>query len=156
MKRNRFWVIGLIGLLLSCQDKNKRHEEFFKQNFASFDSISTYIGHEIKAKKFGDNQIGLLFTLHWQYSEHNNIIFDPKLAAKMNRLNIKQIRCDTEKKDACGIFDVIYFQLMANENPDYKVVYYVFDRCDNFKNFKNRKIYQKKIMKNWGILIEQD
>ena len=73
----------------------------------------------------------------------------------MNALKIKQIRCVTEKKDTCRVFDVIYIQLMANGNMDDKVVYYVYDRCDKFKDFENHKISQNKLQKNWGILIDR-
>ncbi|WP_214228783.1 hypothetical protein [Pedobacter sp. B4-66] len=100
------------------------------------------------------NQVVLLFTSEPQYSKHKNLIFDHNLVLRMNRLKIRQIRCVTEMKDACGIFDVIYFQLMANGNQENKVVYYVYDRCDKFKNFENHKIYQKRMLKNWGLLID--
>lgn len=155
MKRDRLLIISIVCLLLSCKTDNKRHEEFFKQNFTSLDSIKTYIEHEIKTKKFDDNQVSLLFTSEPQYSKHKNLIFDRYLALKMNALKIKQIRCVTEKKDMCGTFDVIYFQLIATKYPDDKVLYYVFDKCDSFKEVSNYKIYQKKLLKNWGILIDR-
>ncbi|WP_316838720.1 hypothetical protein [Pedobacter gandavensis] len=155
MKRNLLLLISVACLLISCKTENKRHEEFFKQNFASLDSIRIYIEGEIKTKKFDDNEVGILFTSEPQYSKYKNLIFDRTLVLKMNALKIKQIRCVTEQKDECGIFDVIYIQLIANKIPDDKVVYYVYDRCDKFKDFENQKIYQKKLRKNWGILIDR-
>jgi hypothetical protein len=155
MKRNQLLLISIVCLLLSCKTENKKHEEFFERNFTSLDSLRTYVEHEIKTKKFGDNQNSLLFTSEPQYSKHRNLIFDRYLALKMDSLKIKQIRCVTEKKDACGSFDVIYFQVIANKYPDDKVVYYVYDRCDKFKQFENYKIYQKKLLKNWGVLVDR-
>jgi hypothetical protein len=155
MKRNMLLIISLVCLIISCKNENERHEEFFNQNFASLDSIRTYIQGEMKTKKNRNNQVGILFTSEPQYSKLKNHVFDPNLTIKMNKLNIKQIRCVTEKKDACGIFDVIYIQLMTNENQDSKVIYYVYDRCDKFKNFENYKTYQKKMTKNWGLLIDR-
>lgn len=155
MKRNFLLIIGVLCSFLSCKTENKRHEDFFTKNFTSLDSIRTYVEGEIKKEKSGSDQVVLLFTSEPQYSKHKNLIFDHNLALRMNRLKIRQIRCVTEKKDACGTFDVIYFQLMANENQENKVVYYVYDRCDKFKNFENHKIYQKRMLKNWGLLIDR-
>lgn len=156
MRRKKLLIVSVICLLISCQTEHIRYEALLKQNFASLDSVRSYIENGIREKKFGDNQVGLLFTLESQYSRHKNIIFDPLLVSKMNSLKIKQIRCDTEKREACGTFDTIYFQLIQNENSRNKVVYFVYDRCDKLKDFESQKIYQKKLFKNWGVLIELD
>lgn len=148
--------IGFI-LTISCTSEKKKYQQNFEKNFAALDSLKNYVNQKVGeiVNKDTSQKFILLFTLEPRYSPHKNIIYDPYLVTRMKALNIEQIRCITENESVCGSFGVIHFQLMTAEYPTDKVVCFVFDKCDGFKNYESKTIFQMKFKKYWGLFIDR-
>ena len=156
MKKGDLLVLFLICFLfISCDSEEHKYEELFTENYKDLSSIQNYIEHKINSMKNDSNKNVILFVTKPQYGPRNNFIYDKYLSLKMHELNIKQIRCVTTQSGMCGLFDNVQFQLNSSDYPPDQVVYFVFNKCSDLKNFKSNTIFQKKLNKKWGLLIDR-
>lgn len=142
---------------ISCKSEKKEYEDKFDKNYLELLSLKSNLYKRLDERmKIDSSKIVVVFTSDPVERNFRNYVYDQAISDKMKRLDIQLIRCQTIDVKKCGAFGTINFLLNAKEYPTDKAVYFIYTKCDDFKDYQKKRYYlQYRLKKNWGLLIDR-